>query len=847
MCLRFATLLDYLDYSSFTEGVEMNATIREYSKIEVVDSPLGKRKIDSDGAPISGMRMEVYKAYSGVPGLLQKVINEGAASAWTGITGSYGGIPGLPGDVITKGDSAAWKEIKNKIDYIYNNLDYILAGLDRESGFAGEVQSQIKSGKKLLFKPNLIGPAVIDAATHGEGIGDAICTQWPMVAALMRWFHDKLDISYYQMALGEASPGTFTGAFQGSKISGKEITTEAIFEGRSGDFYGGWAFFFIRRYLAERHPSSHKDDPMKGYEDSVAGRFIPPGRAVDRLMIYDLNKVQDDTSKGRTVPVPDGANFKEITLHKAIIGGDPHNADDMRDYPGCVLVNVPKLKIHAQDLITNAIKNLGIGLYPTQCASGKGKNDTSWKYSYPSAPFPMQKGKLPHSPWVLKINDDTNLPVKDEKGEYIATKTAGFSGTQSDVIRAVQSQNVFVIHVVDAIDTINISHDPDGNAVRVPEGFVWASLDCVALDLFCARYCFKTIPMLEALRLKEENGWSTEFVHQVPVAKIEGKNIITEEGIDSPLFRYNLYRYAEERGVGQQKYYIVGWDSLTEKPLASLGGHLGRIDNTKFIELMTKTMYYNPLTILHDLQKTILSYVKAHDELIGSSLFKEFMDRFDENRDGVIDYDEKGRGIETAKFPIITHAAYLQLTAEYGLLKGSFYVPACFIKNSDKNWNSEGHDFTKEQIVVMTAADAFKYSQSEAVHADFYVPGMTWGRGMWPSWQTATYLQYIRALYNSISIKYINLGSLYGLAFQYADKVLNAGKYTGSIDQQMSDPSSMDKYFEALSKGADPLNFTLYVPTGYGTLENIKIPNVEETDDPEKIWTAHFDGGREIW
>jgi hypothetical protein len=827
----------------------MSAAQREYLKGAVVDSQLGKRKIDSEGAPISGMRMEVFKAYAGVPGLLQKVINEGATSAWMGITGSYGGIPGLPGDVVTKGDSAAWREIKNKIDYIYNNLDYILAGLDKETGFAREVQSQIKSGKKLLFKPNLVGPGVIDPVTHGEGIGDAICTQWPMVAALMRWFHDKLDISYYQMALGEASPGTFTGAFQGSKISGKEITTEAIFEGRSGDFYGGWGFFFIRRYLAERHPSSHKDDPMKGYEDSVAGRFIPPGRAGDRLMIYDLNKLQDDTSKGRTVSVPDGANFKEITLHKAIIGGDPHDANDMKDYPGSVLVNVPKLKIHAQDLITNAIKNLGIGLYPTQCASGKGKNDTSWKYSYPSTSIPMQKGKLPHSPWVLKINDDTNLPVKDEKGEYIATKTAGFSGTQSDVIRAVQSQNVFMVHVVDAIDMINISHDPDGNGVRVPEGFVWASLDCVALDLFCARYCFKTIHMLEALKLKEENGWTTEFVRQVPVAKVEGKNIITEEGLDSPLFRYNLYRYAEERGVGQQKYYIVGWDSLTEAPLASLGGHLGRIDNAKFIELMTKTMYYNPLTILHDLQKTILSYAKAHDDLTDSSLFKEFMDRFDENGDGVIDYDEKGRGIETAKFPIITHAAYIQLTTEYGSLKASFYTPACFFKNSDKNWNSEGHDFTKEQIVVMTAADAFKYSQSEAVHADFFVPGMTWGRGMWPSWQSATYWQYIRGLYGSVFIKYINLGSLYGLAFQYADKVLNAGRYTGSVNQQISDPSSIDRYFEALSKGADPLNFTLYVPagSGYGTLEKVKIPNVEETDDPKKIWTAHFNGGREIW
>ena len=107
----------------------MSAAQREYLKGAVVDSQLGKRKIDSEGATISGMRMEVFKAYAGIPGLLQKVINEGATPAWTGITGSYGGIPGLPGEVVTKGDSAAWREIKNKIDYIYNNLDYIKAGL----------------------------------------------------------------------------------------------------------------------------------------------------------------------------------------------------------------------------------------------------------------------------------------------------------------------------------------------------------------------------------------------------------------------------------------------------------------------------------------------------------------------------------------------------------------------------------------------------------------------------------------------------------------------------------------------------------------------------------------------
>jgi hypothetical protein len=827
----------------------MSATLREYSKGSVVDSQLGKRKVDSEGAPISGVRMDVSKAYAGVPGLLQKVINKTDTSSRKEITGAYGGVPGLfqKGDV-NENDTASWKEIISKIDYIYANLDHALTELDRETGFAGKVLSQIKSGKKLFFKPNLVSPMVIDPATHGEGAGDPICTQWPLIATLMRWFHDTLGIDYYQMALGEASATTFMFAAQFSKASGKIITTEAVFEGRSADFYGGWGFFFVRRYLSERHPGSHKDDPMQGYEDSVAGRFIPPGRAGDRLMVYDLNKVQDDISKGRTVSVPDGANFNEITLHKAIIGGDPRYTDDMKDYPGCVLVNVPKMKIHAQDLITNAIKNLGIGLYPTQCASGTSKDDTSWKYACPPTASPTLKGKLPHSPWVLKMDDYTGLPVKDENGKYIVTKTAGFPGTQSDIIRAVQSQGILMLHVVDAIDMINISHNPDGLAVRVPEGYVWSSLDCVALDLFCARYCFKTVPMLEALKLKEKNGWPTEFVHRVPVAKADGKNIVTEEGFDSPLFRYNLYRYAEKRGVGQQKYYVLGWDSLTETPLASLGGHLGRIYDAKFIELMTKTMYYNPSTILHDLQKTILSYAKAHDELTGSSLFKEFMDSFDENNDGVIDYDEMGRkGFQTASISLVCYSIDLMLASEYGSLRGNFMQLASIAKYGDRNWNPEGHDFMENMHLVYKARVAFEMSQYGDIIQDTYVPGMSWGKGMWPSWQTASYVLLTYALYGSQSSKRINLGYLYGLAFQYADKVLNEGGYTGSVDQMVSDPNSISKYFEALSRGADLLDFTLYVPAGYGSLEKVKVPNVAETEDHAKIWTSHFNGGREIW
>jgi hypothetical protein len=796
-----------------------------FSNTMLVDSTVGKRMVDSGGSAISGSRMEAEKAYAGIPALLQKVINEN--------------------------DTVAWTEIVKKIDYIYTHVDQALAGLDRETCFAKTVQEQVRSGKKLLFKPNLVGPKVIEPKTHGEDLGAPVCTDWSVIAALMRWFHDTLGISYHQMALVEASTCGFLQATVFSKISGKNITPEAVFEGRSGDFYGGWGFYFVRRYLTVHHPSDHTDDPMKGYEESTAGRYLPPGKAPDRLMIYDLNQIGHDLSRGRTVPVPEGANFREITLHKVVVGGNPLDAADLRDYPGCVLVNVPKLKMHAQDLITNSIKNLGIGLYPTQCPAGSCHGKTTWKYALPSTSIPAFKAKLPHMPWVVEIDDATNLPVKNKDGTYIATKTAGMPGTQSDVIRAVQNQNVFMVHVSDSINMINLNHNPEGIAVRIPEGYIWSSLDCVALDLFTARYCFKTVPMAEGLKLKEQNGWNTEFVHHVPVAKIEGKNIVTEEGLDPPLFRYNLYRYAEERGVGTQQYHVTGWDSITRTPLVSLAGHLGRVEQEKFTELMTTTMYYNPTCMLWDMQKTLLSYAEAHDRLTGSSVLKEFMDGFDENQDGIIDYDENGRnGFWSPGFALISHTLDLQLTDNYGALKGGFYQSVNFcLKNSRKDWNAQGHDFSREYLLLFISTMAYNLSKIGTENADPFVPGMSWGNGKWPSWQFATQVLIDANIYGGgvESPDRIIPGSLYGMAFQYADKTENGGTYTGSTNQVVSNAGAIADYLKALSKGVKPLDFVLYVPKGHGSLGSVKVPNVQETDDPAKIFTAHFRNGQEIW
>ena len=62
-----------------------------------------------------------------------------------------------------------------------------------------------------------------------------------------------------------------------------------------------------------------------------------------------------------------------------------------------------------------------------------------------------------------------------------------------------------------------------------------------------------------------------------------------------------------------------------------------------------------------------------------------------------------------------------------------------------------------------------------------------------------------------------------------------------------SDPESLQQYLKLVSRGTTPLNFTLYLPPGFGSLQNTPIPNVEETSDPAKLFTAVFQNGEEVW
>jgi len=51
-----------------------------------------------------------------------------------------------------------------------------------------------------------------------------------------------------------------------------------------------------------------------------------------------------------------------------------------------------------------------------------------------------------------------------------------------------------------------------------------------------------------------------------------------------------------------------------------------------------------------------------------------------------------------------------------------------------------------------------------------------------------------------------------------------------------------------VQKGEEkPLDFIFYVPTDFDSLGGLVLPNVVATDDPAKVLTVQFAGGKEIW
>ncbi len=775
-------------------------------------------QLDSGGSAVGAARMNPSEAFDAVPRLLKEFIDTNSQEAWT--------------------------EIKRRIDNVFVTVSTALESLEAAAPFSQEIQEQVSSGRKLFFKPNLVTLPLIDYRTHGpSSIGS--CTPWEFTAAVMRWFHDNLDISYHMMSLGEGGTNASLAAAAATKLMGGEkITTLALFEGKCGDVYGGWGFYFARKYLADTHDNSHTDDPMKGYHESLEGVCLPPGKVSDKLLLYDINKVSSDGSNGREVPVANGVNFKSITLHKAVVGGDPNDPADIRNWPGCVLINVPKLKIHQLELLTCAVKNLGVGLYPMESNSSTNPGEIKWRYALPDVPLPSFKVKLPHRRWELAFDEKTGFPVRDGNGGHVMNRTGGMEATMADGLQAVQGQGVLMLHIADGIETCNIAHTGP-NCTPVPEGFVFTATDPVALDELALHYLFNTVPMDQIEKTRRENKLLSDVIQKIPLPEIDGGNIVTGEGFDSPYSRYHALQYCQERGLGRREFHVVGKDLWHGGELASLGNKLGRVEKNVFTELISETMYYTEASILWYLQAASVAFLKADDHLTNSSYKQKILDAYDEDNNGIIDFLEKGKNSLYGVMPYGAQLAALDIEPEK-VMRHRFLLGCAPIRLLKAQWNPDGHSIGEDDLITNSISLSFIMSKAGKESPDPFFPGRSWGKGKWPSLQFAIHRQLCRLIYGpQFPERFDYAMSPYGQAFRYADTRWNDSQYC-SLENENKSENIIGLYHEELVKGARLLPFVFFVPEGFASIYGKQIPNVKESSDPDLIFTASFNG-EELW
>ena len=282
--------------------------------------------------------------------------------------------------------------------------------------------------------------------------------------------------------------------------------------------------------------------------------------------------------------------------------------------------------------------------------------------------------------------------------------------------------------------------------------------------------------------------------------------------------------------------------------MVSLQGHLGRMENGTFFELVTKVMYFDVVKLPWDLQRTVISYLESVDRLAGSGLKAEFFDPLDEDGDGVLHYEEAGkRGTAGAVLAQVGMSSSLTGAKKLGFLAGPFAMAARRLKWSRPEWNVDGHDIFKDAFFSGICWTAFRMSQSETESPDPSLPGLVWGKGKWPSYETARHMLLGGALYGGRYPNRVMFPGLYSMAFRYADMTQNDGRYTGNMISR-PDPEALERYLSNAVEGRDaPLDFILYVPGGFDTINGSKLPNTETTSDPALILTAHFSGGEEVW
>lgn len=725
-------------------------------------------------------------------------------------TEAYGDVPILLESYIKQNDAAAWGLLMQRINYIHDHIGHSVLPVLKKKDLMDQIKAEITAGRKLFFKPNIVSADVL-SVNKGDGspgltTGVVATTNWPFLAALMRFFHDQLGIRYYQMAVGEA--GVTTPIYS----TLLKCTPEALLEGclDGATRWSGYPFYFVRKYLAEATAALDPlDDPTSGYEDSISGTYITPGEAthLGKLIMYELNDAEK-FDRGRLVLVPDGGdNYPEgIIIHKALVG-DP---SDPSNYPGSVLVNCPVLKVHTNSIITNAIKNLGIGGWPMRAGRDSDPDTPDWLYAYPHDDPPGIKGGVPggpnkagvyHARWYVRKANDEGMPLK-----IAEAPNRGLDGTMVDINLAIKSQVPHILHVVDAIRPINFDHTGGGNGVALDEGLVFTSEDPVAVDLLCARYLFTNTPTFER---------SLPIPHY---DRTKGAIVTDSTVMDARVARSKLFSYSAYRKLGQLDYYVEGVD---------------------FENVMTREFYYDIVKILWDLQPTVLAHAQATDALTKDTLkynpgyYGEFM-ALDENGDGVIDDTESGKDGAWDCLCAIGGYIYHSLThtGPHAQSQAMFVNASRMLKYSNKAWNVDisggtGQSVDTTRILLDTAFafnNAFNMANGKPGTDTFFnIPYGTGAGGVvkWPS------LQYARYIADTSTIR-----QLHKLAEETNQRfTLFVPDSVPHFPSASYNPDGLPNIVEISNQ--------MYLPSGK--------PNPKyDPDFAEKVFTAWFDSG-EKW
>jgi hypothetical protein len=236
------------------------------------------------------------------------------------------------------------------------------------------------------------------------------------------------------------------------------------------------------------------------------------------------------------------------------------------------------------------------------------------------------------------------------------------------------------------------------------------------------------------------------------------------------------------------------------------------------------------------------------DQLYGTSVKKQFLDAFDESGDGTVTYEEFGRkGMWDHVLYMAGYFVSLIGAHKHGRLLGDFTVNTGLVKYGNPDWNAERHDLYEELGIGQVCMVAMKLAELEEEMPDLFVPEMTIGKGKWPSYQTATFGRVGLFIYGEEYPERAIYPGFYADVLYYADRTQNGGTYAGEIKND-PDPEGVSRYIADVQSGAtEPLDFVFYVPPGYGGLASGEVPNVEETEDPKKLFTAAFRSGAEVW